>query len=123
MDFGEITEVVPWDILAKDCGQDLDADQVCEPRLFKSHEPWDAVAKGARYVCVVRDPLDVFFSFYNFLPPYMGIPPDAISHEEFADAIFAGASHSGHVWQHFLGYYDQRHRPEVWRDVAPVRAS
>ena len=40
MDFGEITEVVPWDILAKDCGQDLDADQPCEPRLFKSHEPW-----------------------------------------------------------------------------------
>ena len=50
----------------------------------------------------VRDPLDVFFSFYNFLPPYMGIAPDAISHDEFADAIFAGASHSGHVWQHFL---------------------
>ena len=43
----------------------------------------------------------------------MGIAPDAISHEEFADAIFAGASHSGHVWQHFLGYFDQRHRPEV----------
>lgn len=50
----------------------------------------------------VRDPLDVFFSFYNFLPPYMGVAPDAVSHEEFADAIFAGASHSGHVWQHFL---------------------
>jgi len=26
----------------------------------------------------------------------------AISHEEFADAIFAGASHSGQVWSHFL---------------------
>ena len=24
--FGEITEVVPWDVLALDCGQDLDAD-------------------------------------------------------------------------------------------------
>ena len=61
----------------------------------------------------VRDPMDVFFSFYNFLPAYMGIPKGAISHEEFADAIFAGASHSGHVWQHFLGYFDQRHKPEV----------
>ena len=28
MDFGEITEVVPWDILAHDCGQELDAAQV-----------------------------------------------------------------------------------------------
>ena len=27
MDFGEITEVVPWDILAHDCGQKLDAAQ------------------------------------------------------------------------------------------------
>ena len=30
MDFGEITEVVPWDILALDCGQRLDAPQVVE---------------------------------------------------------------------------------------------
>eukprot|EP00964_Phaeocystis_antarctica_P023239 scaffold13003_cov70-Phaeocystis_antarctica.AAC.5 len=28
MDFGEITEVVPWDILAHDCGQKLDGAQV-----------------------------------------------------------------------------------------------
>ena len=46
MDFGEITEVVPWDILAKDCDQDLDADQQCEPRLFKSHEPWVRIKEG-----------------------------------------------------------------------------
>jgi multisubunit Na+/H+ antiporter MnhC subunit len=37
MDFGEITEVVPWDILAYDCGQDLSVSQVAEPRAFKSH--------------------------------------------------------------------------------------
>ena len=38
--FGEITEVVPWDVLAGDCGQDLDMDQVASPRIFKSHERW-----------------------------------------------------------------------------------
>lgn len=27
MNFGEITEIAPWDILAHDCGQDLNADQ------------------------------------------------------------------------------------------------
>lgn len=113
MAFGEITQVVPWDILALDCGQRLDDEQVCDPRLFKSHERWENVAKGARYVCVVRDPLDVFFSFYNFLPAYMGIAPGKITHEEFADAIFAGASHSGHVWAHFLGYWEQRAREDV----------
>ena len=39
MDFGEITEVCPWDILAFDCGQDLDADHVAEPRVFKVTRP------------------------------------------------------------------------------------
>ena len=37
MDFGEITEVCPWDEKAKMCGQDLDADQEKSPRIFKSH--------------------------------------------------------------------------------------
>ena len=69
--FGEITEVVPWDILALDCDQNLNDDQVCSPRLFKSHESRQHIAPGARYVCVVRDPVDVFWSFYNFLPPCM----------------------------------------------------
>ena len=48
MDFGEITEVVPWDILAHDCGQLLDAPQIASPRAFKSHEPWSDVPKGGR---------------------------------------------------------------------------
>ena len=65
MDFGEITEVVPWDILAHDCRQDLDADQVASPRVFKSHEAWRDVAKGGRYVYVARNPLDAFFSFFK----------------------------------------------------------
>ena len=104
--FGEITEVVPWDILALDCDQNLNDDQVCSPRLFKSHESRQHIAPGARYVCVVRDPVDVFWSFYNFLPPYMGVPAGAVTPEDFADAVFAGASHSGHCWHHFLGWYD-----------------
>ena len=115
MGFGEITEIVPWDILAKDCGQDLGEEQVIsspglgkcvlKPRLFKSHETCGKIAGGAKYVCVVRNPLDVFNSFYEFLPPYMGIDVHSISKEEFCDAIFAGASHSGQVWEHFLGWW------------------
>lgn len=35
MDFGEITEVVPWTICAQMCGQDLTAAQVATPRIFK----------------------------------------------------------------------------------------
>ena len=69
MDFGEITEVVPWDILAHDCGQQLDAPQVAAPRLFKSHETARDVPAGARYVYVARNPLDAFVSFHRPVPP------------------------------------------------------
>mmetsp|Transcript_34806 Transcript_34806/g.69373 ORF Transcript_34806/g.69373 Transcript_34806/m.69373 type:complete len:374 (-) Transcript_34806:393-1514(-) len=111
--FGEITEVVPWDILAHDCKQDLDTDQVASPRLFKSHEGWATIPKGAKYVYVARDPQDAFFSFYKFLPGYVGLAEDDIDEETFANAIFAGASHSGQIWDHMLGWWDKRHSPNV----------
>ena len=40
MDFDDILEVVPWIEMAHDLGIDLDADQVAEPRAFRTHLPW-----------------------------------------------------------------------------------
>lgn len=37
MGFGEITEVVPWDILALDCGQDINGPQCGTHRVFKRY--------------------------------------------------------------------------------------
>ena len=108
--FGEITEVVPWDVLAHDCGQSLEEAQVCAPRLFKSHERADAIAEGGRYVCVVREPRDVFHSFYEFLPAYCGIESGVIEKEAFAEAIFAGASHSGGFAGHYLSWWERLER-------------
>ena len=76
MEFSDINEVCPWDILALDCRQSLDADQgyysgddlvltKLEPRCFKSHEAYADVAKGGKYIYVARNPLDAFFSFYK----------------------------------------------------------
>ncbi|KOO27862.1 hypothetical protein Ctob_008452 [Chrysochromulina tobinii] len=113
MDFGEITEVCPWDILAHDCGQNLDDDQLASPRVFKSHESHADIAKGGKYIYVARDPLDAFFSFYKFLPAYTGLQPNDIDERAFSDAIFAGASHSGQIWNHLLGWWDHRHDPNV----------
>jgi len=103
-DFEEITVVAPWDIIALDCGQDLNAPQCAEPRLYKSHETWSTIAKGARYIYVIRHPADAFISFYNFLPAYMHLSPESITFEEFAQAIFAGLSHSGGIWSHFVDW-------------------
>lgn len=113
MAFGEITEVVPWDVLAHDCGQDLSAPQVAVPRAFKSHATWPSICKGGRYLYVARDPVDAFYSFYKFLPSYTNLQPGDLTQEQFADAIFAGASHSGQIWDHFLGWWEQRHNPDV----------
>lgn len=109
--FGEITEVVPWDVVALDCGQDLDGAQAASPRLYKSHEAADAIAKGGRYVYVARDPRDAFVSFYNFLPAYMHA--GRLSVERFAVAIFGGLSHSGGIWAHFVGWWERRNDEDV----------
>mmetsp|Transcript_116009 Transcript_116009/g.323109 ORF Transcript_116009/g.323109 Transcript_116009/m.323109 type:complete len:333 (-) Transcript_116009:141-1139(-) len=113
MDFEEIAEVCPWDILAFDCGQDLDADHVASPRVFKSHEGANDIAKGAKYVHVCRDPSDALVSFWRFLPAWAALPPGAISLEEFTEAVFGGVSHSGGIWDFYLGWWQRRNDPDV----------
>ena len=113
MDFDDINEVVPWDILAHDCKQDLNADHVAPPRVWKSHEAWADVAKGGKYIYVARNPLDAFYSFFKFLPSFTGLRQGDLDEEAFAKAIFAGASHSGQIWDHFLGWWNVRDRDDV----------
>ena len=40
---------------------------------------------------MARNPLDAFYSFYQFLPSYTGLGADDIDQLSFSDAIFAGA--------------------------------
>jgi hypothetical protein len=67
MDFEEISEVMPWTIVAHDCGQDINSEQVASPRAFKSHECYEEVPKGGKYIYVSREPREVLVSFYHFL--------------------------------------------------------
>lgn len=87
--------------------------QVANPRLYKSHERYESVPKGAKYIYVARHPLDAFVSFYHFLPAYMGLPPGALSMVEFANAIFAGVSVSGGIWGHYASWWTHRNDPNV----------
>ncbi|KAH8061664.1 sulfotransferase [Aureococcus anophagefferens] len=84
---------------------------VASPRLFKSHESYETVAKGGRYIYVARDPKDAFWSFYKFLPAYMQCGP--LSVECFARGIFGGLSHSGGIWTHFAGWWPRRRDGDV----------
>lgn len=90
LEFGEICEVMPWDIVAQDCAQSLDAEQPWFPRAFKSHESAETIAPGGRYIYVLRDPCDALVSFWRFLPGYMGLRPSDIKLEDFTDAVRGG---------------------------------
>jgi aryl sulfotransferase len=113
MSFGEISEVCPWEILALDCKQDVNADQAGKFRVFKSHEAYDSIAKGGRYIHVCREPKDAFVSFYRFLLPFVALPEGSIPVEQFAEAIFGGVSHSGGIWDFYVSWWEQRDNPNV----------
>ena len=120
-DFGEIGEVMPWDIIALDCGQDCNDEQIRSPRLFKSHEAFHTIAKGGRYIYVARAPADALVSFYKFLPAYMHAPPMSI--EAFCEGVFGGLSHSGGVWAHLCGWWARRRDANVcWVCYETLRA-
>mmetsp|Transcript_71845 Transcript_71845/g.123449 ORF Transcript_71845/g.123449 Transcript_71845/m.123449 type:complete len:276 (-) Transcript_71845:515-1342(-) len=65
-DFAEITEVMPWIDFGWEVNQDLNQDQVAEPRLFKSHARLSAVQEGCKYLCTIRDPVKTLVSLFNF---------------------------------------------------------
>jgi len=113
MDFEEVFEVCPWDIMALDCGVDLEKDQIGKPRMFKSHEKSGDIAKNAKYIHVCRNPEDAFISFYRFLPAFLALPPGSLTVDEFAEGIFGGMSHSGGIWDFYMGWWERRNDPDV----------
>lgn len=113
-DFEEIVQVVPWTITALDCGFDLDAPQCGHPRVFKSHENFFDVPKGAKYIYVARDPKDVCISFYHFLLTWVQMSTDEVSLEQFIERLFLGqGSNSGRIWDHYLSFYEHRNDENV----------
>lgn len=113
MDFEEITVVTPWLEVAWDMGWDLDAEQVAEPRVFKSHVSWHDVPKGARYICSFRDPAEACVSFYRFFEGFM-FEPGAIGIEAFTRWRWPREEMGEHgFWFHLLSWWEQRSDPDV----------
>jgi len=109
MDFDEIDTVVPWDVAAQECGQDLQADQGFEPRLFKSHLASNQIAKGARYVFLVRNPRSVLVSLWRHFcqgvwPSYAGFKEGQVSMRTFAAGTFASYHNAG-IWGQIMSWY------------------
>ena len=111
MDFDDISRVVPWIVTAKSLDIDINAEQIAEPRGFKSHLSWDHVPKGAKYVVSLRDPKDAFVSGYRFLEGWY-FEPGTISYEAFFEPRRRRGKGLDH-WAHLLSWWGQRDNPDV----------
>ena len=120
MDFEEISNVIPCVEFAGDCNIDLDAPQVASPRVFKTHSwrPHCPRGPGAKYIVVVRDPLDTTVSFFHFMEGWF-FPPGALSLSEFVRELVLkrGAPpskmHNASYWDNVASWWPHRNDPDV----------
>lgn len=111
MEFGEISEVVPWLELAHDLHQDLQAQQKTGPHAFKSHLNFHQIPKGGRYIVVLRDPVDAMRSLFRFLEGWF-FERGSIPIHEFAD-YFLEREDTHNYWVHAASWWEQRDDPSV----------
>lgn len=112
MDFSEITDVTPWLEMAYDYGWDVEAEQVANPRVFKSHLAWHTIPKGAKYICSIRNPYEVAVSFYRFINGWW-FETDSISLEVFTQERFTNDPDNSGYWYHLASWWEQRQNPDV----------
>lgn len=110
MAFDEITEVIPFLEIALLMGVTLDVPQVAEPRIFKSHLSWYSIPKGGRYIVSIRDPKDVFISYYHFWEGAY-FEPGAISLTEFVHGLLRWQGRK--YWEHLISWWEHRHDANV----------
>jgi len=82
MEFDDIYQVSPWQLMAYDVGLDINSDQPHHrktqkpffPRTYKTHQLPSACPSGAKFLVTVRKPPKVWSSAYRFLK-HKEIPP------------------------------------------------
>ncbi len=102
MDFDDISRVVPWIEMAELLDIDINEEQRASPRGFKSHLEWEQLPRGAKYINVIRDPLDVAYSMYRFMDGWF-VEPGTISADVFAIARAKDVPYHKHLmswWRH-----------------------
>ena len=109
LDYDDISRVVPWIETAPRLGIDINAPQRAEPRGFKSHQTWDKLPRGAKYIVSLRDPRDVLVSLYKFSEGWF-FEPGAISIDEYAEENFL--KERGY-WKHLVSWWEHKEDDSV----------
>ena len=108
MEFDDISRVVPWIETSGSLGLDINAEQVADPRGFKSHLSFDRVPKGCKYINVIRNPLDAAYSSFKFMEGWY-IEPGAVSPDDFVSQNLK----RGDYYRHFISWWPQRNNENV----------
>ena len=108
MDFDDISRVVPWIETSGSLGLDINAEQVANPRGFKSHLSFDRIPKGCKYINVIRDPLDAAYSSFKFMEGWY-LEPEAVSPDDFVSQSLK----RGDYYHHFISWWPQRNNKNV----------
>ncbi len=108
MDFDDISRVVPWIETAPLIELDINAPQRATPRGFKSHLGYDYIPKGARYINVIRDPVDAAYSSFKFTEGWF-LEAGAVTADEFVSADIPKARYH----EHFLSWWPHRDDEDV----------
>lgn len=103
MDFDDISRVVPWIETSARLGIDINAPQRAAPRGFKSHLGFAEIPKGARYINVIRHPVDAAYSAFKFMEGWY-LEPGAVSADEFVRAGLQDRRY----YKHFVGWWQHR---------------
>jgi hypothetical protein len=111
LNFGEISQVIPWMEAAHDVGIDLTAPQP-HPRAFKSHMSWQDIPNGGRYIVSFRDPKDVLVSRYRFFEGWL-FEPGSIPFSDIARGYFYNLGGPYGYWRHLRSWWEQRENPDV----------
>mmetsp|Transcript_15305 Transcript_15305/g.40434 ORF Transcript_15305/g.40434 Transcript_15305/m.40434 type:complete len:257 (-) Transcript_15305:289-1059(-) len=110
---------MPWIDFAWEINQDLNENQVAEPRLFKSHARLSAVQEGCKYLVTVRDPIKTLVSLYNFFCQKFPKPPFPASWLENVDNFarcplwMIDSIWGGNYWEYMVEFYLCRNQPNV----------
>jgi hypothetical protein len=108
-DFDNISRVVPWIEASFSLGIDIEAEQLCDPRAFKSHLGRSEVPKGGLYIVSIRDPKDVLYSNFKFVEGWY-FETGSIALDDYAREFFI--KDRGY-WNHLSSWWPHRKDGDV----------
>lgn len=104
-------------------------ENMASPRFIKTHLPVPLLPEQLngvkpKIVYVARNPKDMCVSYYHYCKLVHGLHG---SFDEFCDLFIQGKTPIGPIWDHILGFWEQRDEPNVlflkYEDMKKVRAA